>query len=130
MRAVQAIAMLTFKEAVRNKILYLLVVFALLLMSFSWIIGGLTVGDEMKIVKDLGISSIHFFGVLITILIGINLIFREMEKRTIYLILSKPVKRYQFLLGKFLGLAMILLLVLITLGCRFYSVLTLTGYKS
>jgi len=127
MRAVRAIAMLTFKEAIRSKILYLFLVFALTLMSFSWILGELTVGDEMKIVKDLGISSIHFFGVLITIFIGINLVFREMEKRTIYLVLSKPVRRYHFLLGKFLGLAFTLLLVLCGLVCIFYVILAMKG---
>lgn len=130
MRAVQAIAMLTFKEAIRSKILYLLLVFAMALMSFSWIVGQLTVGDELKIVKDLGISSIHFFGILITIFIGINLVFREMEKRTIYLILSKPVRRYHFLLGKFLGLAFTLLLVLCGLVAMFYLILFLKGEHS
>jgi ABC-type transport system involved in multi-copper enzyme maturation permease subunit len=130
MDAVRAIAMLTFKEAIRSKILYLFLVFAITLMSLSWILGQVTVGDEMKIVKDLGISSIHFFGVLITIFIGINLIFREMEKRTIYLVLSKPVRRYHFLLGKFFGLAFTLLLVLCGLVAIFYTILMLKGSHS
>ena len=104
MKAVWAIAKLTAQEAIRNKILYLLFGFAFLLICFSWIIGKLTVGDELKIVKDLGISSIHIFGVFITIFIGISLVFKEMEKRTIYLVISKPIHRYQFLLGKFTGL--------------------------
>ena len=127
MSAIRAIAMLTFKEAIRSKILYLLLVFAMLLMSFSWILREITVGDEIKIVKDLGISSIHFFGILITIFIGINLIFKEMEKRTIYLVLSKPVRRYHFLLGKFFGLAFTLLLVLCGLVAIFYAILTMKG---
>jgi ABC-2 type transport system permease protein len=127
MKAIWTISLLTLQEAIRNKILYLLLFFSLFIIFSSWIVGQLTVGDELKIIKDMGLSSIHFFGVLITILIGINLIFREMEKRTIFLILSKPVKRYQFLLGKFLGLAVILLLVLVTLGILFYLVLILKG---
>jgi ABC-2 type transport system permease protein len=130
MKAIGAIASLTFKEAVRSKILYLLFCFAALLISLSWIIGQLTVGDELKIIKDLGISSIHFFGVLITIFIGIGLIFREMERRTIYVVLSKPVRRYQFLLGKFLGLAFTLFLILSTLVSVFYLVLYLKGGTS
>src|SRR5438034_8112913 len=113
MTAIWAISSLTLKEAIRNKILYLLFFFAIVLIVFSWITGQLTVGDELKIIKDIGQSSIHFFGVLITIFIGMGLIFREMEKRTIYLILSKPVSRTQFLLGKFTGLAVTLLLVLV-----------------
>lgn len=127
MRPVWAIAKLTIQEAIRNKILYLLFFFAVFLVAFSWIIGKLTVGDEIKIVKDLGLSSIHFFGTLITVIIGIGLVFREMEKRTIYLVLSKPIRRYQFLLGKYLGLALTLLGVLVTLGTLFYVILLLKG---
>ena len=115
MKAVLAITKLTAREAMRNKILYLLLGFAFLLIGFSWIIGKLTVGDEFKIIKDLWISGIHMFGVFITTFIGISLIFREMEKRTIYLVISKPIHRYQFLLGKFTGLAFTLLGVLFVL---------------
>jgi Cu-processing system permease protein len=130
MKAVLAIAKLTIQEAIRNKILYLLLGFAALLISFSWIIGELTVGDELKIIKDLCISSIHIFGVFITIFIGITLVFKEMEKRTIYLVISKPIHRYQFLLGKFVGLALTLLGVLIVLVVGFYAVLILRGEPS
>lgn len=130
MKAVWAIAKLTIHEAIRNRILYLLFFFAFFLVSFSWIIGKLTVGDEVKIIKDLGLSSIHFFGTLITVIIGIGLVFREMEKRTIYLVLSKPIRRYQFLLGKFCGLALTLLGVLITLGALFMMILFLKGETS
>jgi len=127
MTAIRAIAFLTVKEAIRNKILYLLLFFSIVLILFSWITSELTIGDDLKIIKDIGISSIHFFGVLITVFIGIGLLFKEMEKRTIYLILSKPVSRPQFLLGKFLGLALTLLLVLGSLLLIFYVLLALKG---
>jgi Cu-processing system permease protein len=130
MKAVWAIAKLTIREAIRNKILYLLLGFALLLISFSWIIGKLTVGDELKIVKDLCISSIHIFGVFITVFIGISLVFKELEKRTIYLVISKPIHRYQFLLGKFVGLALTLFGVLSVLVVGFYAILVLHGEPS
>lgn len=130
MKAVWAIAKLTIREAIRNKILYLLLGFASLLICFSWIIGELTVGDEIKIIKDLCISSIHIFGVFITIFIGISLVFKEMEKRTIYLVISKPIHRYQFLLGKFTGLALTLLAVLLVLVVGFYMVLAARGEPS
>ena len=130
MKAIQAIALLTFKEAIRSKILYLLFFFAVGLISLSWIIGELTVGDELKIVKDLGISSIHFFGVLITVFIGIGLVFREMEKRTIYMVLSKPLRRHHFLIGKFFGMSLTLFLILFTLVTVFYLVLFLKGGAS
>jgi ABC-type transport system involved in multi-copper enzyme maturation permease subunit len=127
MNAIWVISALTFKEAIRNRILYLLFFFALGLVLFSWVIGKLTVGDEVKIIKDLGLSSIHFFGILITIFIGIGLIFREMEKRTIYLVLSKPIRRHQFLIGKLGGLAFTLFLVLSALVTPFYIILWLKG---
>jgi ABC-type transport system involved in multi-copper enzyme maturation permease subunit len=130
MKAIVAITKLTIQEALRNKILYLLLGFTIFLIGFSWIIGKLTVGDESKIIKDLCISGIHMFGVLITIFIGISLIFREMEKRTIYLILSKPIPRYQFLVGKFLGLAATMFGVLIVLIVVFYAILLLKGESS
>jgi len=130
MKAIQAIALLTFKEAIRSKILYLLLFFAIGLISFSWIIGELTVGDESKIIKDLGINGIHFFGVLIAVFIGIGLVFREMEKRTIYMVLSKPLRRYHFMLGKFFGMAFTLLLILCSLVAVFYLVLYLKGDTS
>ena len=127
MKAILAITKLTIQEALRNKILYLLLGFAVFLIGCSWIIGKLTVGDELKIIKDLCISGIHMFGVLITTFIGISLIFREMEKRTIYLILSKPIPRYHFLIGKFLGLALTLLGILAVLVIVFYAILFLKG---
>src|SRR5262245_5443966 len=130
MKAVWAISKLTVREAIRNKILYLLLGFAILLIAFSWIIGKLTVGDELKIIKDICISSIHIFGVFINVFIGISLVFREMEKRTIYLVISKPIHRYQFLIGKFVGLALTLLGVLAVLVIGFYGVLVLRGEPS
>lgn len=123
MRAIWIISRLTLKEALLDKILYLLVVFAAFLVTFSLVIGKLTVGDEVKVVKDLGLAGIHFFGILITVLIGINLVFREMEKRTVYLVLTKPIRRYQFLVGKYVGLALTLLLTLVSLATVFYLVL-------
>lgn len=130
MKAIWTIASLTFKEAVRNKILYLLFFFAAFLILMSFVIGKLTVGDETKVMKDIGLGAIHFFGVMITIFIGMGLIFREMERRTVYMILSKPVERHEFLLGKFFGLALTLLVILITLALLFQGVLALKGNPS
>lgn len=127
MKAIWTIARLTMKEALRNKFLYLLFGFAVVLISLSWVIGKLTIGDEMKIIQDLALSSTHFFGVLVTIFIGISLIFREMEKRTVFLILTKPVQRYQFLLGKFCGLAGVIAMLIATLAVISYVVFQLKG---
>lgn len=98
----------TFRENVRDKVLYNLVLFALLLIICSLLLGQLSIGYEMKIIVDLGLTSISLVGVLIAVFIGIGLVYKEIDRRTIYNIVSKPVTRRQFLLGKFLGLLMTL----------------------
>lgn len=104
MRAIAAIAANTFREAVRDRILYLFVGFAVVLLVGSKLFGMLTVGDETKIIKDLGLVSIEFFSMLIAVMMGLLLISREVDSRTVFNILAKPVRRWQFLLGKYLGL--------------------------
>jgi ABC-type transport system involved in multi-copper enzyme maturation permease subunit len=106
---VAAIALNTFKEAVRDRILYAILVFALVMLAGSTILVTLSVGGETKIIKDLGLASISIFGALIAIFLGIGLVSKEIEKRTVYTIISKPIDRYQFILGKYLGLVLTLL---------------------
>lgn len=103
-----AIAVNTFREAIRDKILYSLLFFAILMIGFSLVLGELSLGDYTKIIKDLGLASISLFGTLIAIFVGIGLVYKEIEQRTIYTILSKPISRRGFILGKFLGLALTL----------------------
>ncbi len=109
---IKAIALNTFKEAVRNKIFYLLIFFGIFFSLSSKIISLLTIGDNIKIIKDVGLSSINFFSVLIAIFTGINLVYKEIEKKTVYFILSKPVERRDFIIGKFLGLSLTMLIAL------------------
>jgi ABC-type transport system involved in multi-copper enzyme maturation permease subunit len=104
MRAIVAIAVNTFREAVRDRMLYLFVGFAVVLLVGSKLFGMLTVGDQTKIIKDLGLVSIEFFSMLIAVMMGLLLISREVDSRTVFNILAKPVRRWQFLLGKYLGL--------------------------
>lgn len=108
MNAVKAIAVNTFKEAIRNKILYSLIFFALLMMGVSLVLDQATVGQRNKIIKDMGLASINLFGVMIAIVVGIGLVSKEIEKRTIYTLLAKPVHRAQFLIGKYLGIVLTL----------------------
>jgi ABC-type transport system involved in multi-copper enzyme maturation permease subunit len=98
------IARNTFKEVLRDKVFYNLFVFALLMIGSALLLGTLTIGEQSKIIKDIGLASIDLFGVLIAIFVGVGLISKEIEKRTIYTIIAKPVHRYQFLLGRFAGL--------------------------
>lgn len=98
------IALNTFKEAIRDRILYTILAFALALIGGSVVLANLSVGGEEKIIKDLGLASLLIFGTLIAIFIGIGLVYKELDKRTIYTLIAKPIHRYEFILGKYLGL--------------------------
>jgi ABC-type transport system involved in multi-copper enzyme maturation permease subunit len=104
-----AIALNTFREAVRDRILYSILAFAMLLIGASTILASLSIGQEGRIVKDLGLASTSLFGTFIAIFLGIGLVFKEIERRSIYAIISKPIHRFQFLLGKYIGLVLTLL---------------------
>lgn len=117
-RRILAIARNTYRETVRDKILYNLILFALILIFSSIMLGQLTLGNEDKVMLDLGLSSISVFGMLIAIFIGIGLVYKELEKRTAYALLAKPVRRYELILGKYLGLLFTILvnLAIMTVG--------------
>src|SRR3954471_9728461 len=100
MRAIVLIAVNVFRESVRDKVLYNLVLFAILLMGASFLIGQLTAGQDVKIIKDLGLAATSIFGLFIAVFIGIQLVAKEVERRSIYSLLSKPIDRYQLILGK------------------------------
>ncbi len=104
-----AIALNTFREAVRDRILYTILVFAFLLIGASVILATLSIGQEGRIVKDLGLASSSLFGTFIAIFLGIGLVSKEIERRTLYAIVAKPIYRFQFLLGKYIGLVLTLL---------------------
>jgi len=110
------IAQNAFREAVRDRVLYNLVLFVLLLTAGAIFLGELSGGQEAKIIVDLGLSSILLFGVFIAIFVGIGLVHKEIERRTIYAILSKPIGRGEFLLGKYLGLCLTLLVNVFVMG--------------
>jgi len=123
MRVIAHVAVSVFKESVRDKVLYNLVVFAVLLMSASYLIGELTAGQDVKIIKDLGLASISVFGLLIAVFIGIGLVWKEVEKRSIYTLLSKPMRRQDFLLGKYFGLVLTLVINIAVMTAAYYAVL-------
>jgi ABC-type transport system involved in multi-copper enzyme maturation permease subunit len=106
---IMSIAYNTFRESVRDRVLYVLVVFVLILIIASMIIGRIAVGQEAKFVVDVGLSAMTLFGAVIAIFIGIGLVSKEIEKQTIVTILSKPVRRSTLILGKYLGLCLTLL---------------------
>jgi ABC-type transport system involved in multi-copper enzyme maturation permease subunit len=99
------IALATFREAVRNKVLYVLVLFAVALMGFSLVLGSLSLHEEVRVIRDMGLSGISLSGVAIALFLGVNLLSKELDRKTVYAILPKPIHRFEFLLGKYLGLA-------------------------
>ena len=115
-RRVAAIARNTFRESVRDKVLYNLVFFVLLLTGAAIFLGDLSAGQEFKIIADLGLSATLLFGVFIAIFVGVGLVYKEIERRTIYSIFSKPVGRGEFLAGKYIGLCLTLLVNLLVMG--------------
>jgi len=106
---VAVIALNTFRESLRDRILYNLLFFALFLMGFSVLLGDFTIAEQKKIVTDLGLAAINLVGVVIAIFVGIGLVSKEIERRTVYTIMARPISRAQFILGKYLGLALTLL---------------------
>jgi Cu-processing system permease protein len=106
---ITAIARNAFREAVRDRVLYNLVLFMLLLTAVSIFIGELSGGQERKVIVDLGLSAMLLFGVFIAIFVGVGLVYKEIERRTIYAVFSKPVGRGEFLVGKYFGLCLTLL---------------------
>jgi len=109
MSRVGAIAWNTFREAVRDRVLYNLVFFALLLIATSILVGQISIGIETIVLVSLGLSAISIIGLLIAIFTGVGLVSKEIEKRTLYALLSKPVRRWEFLAGKFGGLVLTLM---------------------
>ena len=99
-----AIAFNTFRENVRDKVLYNLLVFAVLMIGLSIALGKMTIGEQERITIDVGLSSISIFGVMMSIFLGIGLVSKEIEKKTIYTLIAKPMPRYLFILGRFSGL--------------------------
>jgi len=108
MRRAGVVALNTFREAVRDRVLYSLVFFALLMMAAAVAVGQVSIGIEQTVIVSLGLSAISVIGVLISVFIGVALVSKEMDKRTLYALLAKPVRRWEFLLGKFGGLVLTL----------------------
>jgi ABC-type transport system involved in multi-copper enzyme maturation permease subunit len=123
MRAVALVAGAVFRESVRDRVPYGMVVFAVLLMAASYLISQMTAGQDLKIIKDLGLAAISIFGLLIAVFIGIGLVSKEVERKSIYALLTKPVTRLQFVLGKFGGLMLTLLVNIAAMTVAFYAVL-------
>ncbi|HBF33640.1 TPA: hypothetical protein DDW35_03660 [Candidatus Sumerlaeota bacterium] len=116
------IALNTFREAVRNRILYFILFFAIVLMMASGVVKELAISASTRIVTDIGLTSISFFGLMAAVFAGISLVYNELERKTIYTIVSKPVHRYQFLLGKYFGLLLTIYVIVAIMSLFFFLV--------
>lgn len=123
------IALNTFKEIVRNRFLYLIMFFAFVLIIFSLALGKLTIGgsENQKVIIDFGLAMIEIFGLIGVLFVGSQLLFKEIEGKTIFLILSKPIKRQDFILGKFFGFSATLFCIVFLQALLFLGVLFLKG---
>jgi len=122
-RAIALVAGAVFRESVRDRVPFGMVIFAGLLMAASFLIAQLTAGQDMKIIKDLGLAALSIFGLLIAVFIGIGLVSKEVERKSIYGLITKPISREQFILGKYVGLVLTLIANLSLMTAVFYAVL-------
>ncbi|MBV9483280.1 MAG: ABC transporter permease subunit [Acidobacteria bacterium] len=121
------IAANTFREAVRDRVLYNLIAFALLLSGAAVLVGQISIDIEKLVVINLSLTAVSLFGVVIAIFVGIGLVSKEIEKRTLYTVLSRPVRRWEFIVGKFFGLAATLV---VNTGCMAVGVFLALLYIS
>jgi len=129
-RRLLSIAANTFRETVRNKILYVILAFALIVIGLTWFLADLSMGELSRIVADVGLASIHLFGVTIAVFLGITLVSQEMERKTIYIVLSKPVPRWEFVLGKAAGLCATILLTTSVMAVTLFAVYAANSGKA
>ena len=104
MKKIIVIAKNTFRETIRDRILYGILGFAFIFILFTLFLGSISLGEDLQIIRSLGLAGIYLFSIIITIFLGASLIYKEIEKRTLYFVLSKPVSHRDIILGKFIGL--------------------------
>jgi ABC-type transport system involved in multi-copper enzyme maturation permease subunit len=124
---IAAVAANTFRETVRERVLYNLVFFAVLMTLSGLLLGQLSIRQDEKVLKDIGLAAMDLFGTLIAIFIGVGLVSKEIERRSLYPLLVKPLSRGEFFLGKYAGLAFTLLVNLAVMTVGLYATLLATG---
>lgn len=127
---VSAVAAHTFREALRQRVLYNLVFFSILMTVSGLVLGQLSIRQDEKIITDLGLAAMEFFGTLIAFFLGVSLVSREIERRSLYPLLATPLQRGEFLLGKFLGLSFTVFVNLAVMTLGLYATLLATGRQA
>ncbi len=122
---VYAIALNTFREAVRNKVLYAALGVVVAANLFAILLGEMSLAEEARIARDVGLGTMALFGALTAIYLGVSLLHAEISKRTIHVILAKPIHRHEFVIGKYLGMAVTLTLLVLAFAAALAGVLRL-----
>lgn len=123
MRNILAVLQNTYRETIRDRILYVIFVFAAVMILASILAGSISLDQDAKIIKDFGLASIFIFSILMSVFIGTNLVYKEFDKRTIFMLLSKPITRREVIVGKFLGLAATMLTMMTLMSVVFVALI-------
>jgi ABC-type transport system involved in multi-copper enzyme maturation permease subunit len=124
-----AIALNTFREAIRNKVLYGIVAAVIGMNLFAVVLGAMSLAEEARIARDVGLAGVSLFGAITAIFLGVSLLYAEIQKRTIHVILAKPIHRHEFVLGKYAGMAVTLTLLVVAFAVALALMLTLSGFS-
>ena len=124
-----AVAANTFRETVRERVLYNLVFFAIIMTAAGLLMGQLSIRQDEKIIKDIGLAAMELFGTMIAIFIGVGLVAKEIERRSLHPLLAKPLTRDEFFLGKFAGLGFTLLVNVLVMAAGLALTLAWTGRR-
>jgi len=126
-RRIGLVAWHVFKESVRDRVLYAIGGFAVLLVAASVLVGQITAGQDVKIIKDLGLAAIELAGIIMTVFIGVGLVAREIERRSIFALLAKPLPRWEFIVGKYAGLVLTVVVNVAAMTVVFFVMLAWLG---
>jgi Cu-processing system permease protein len=124
---VWALALNTFREAVRNKVLYVLLLFAVVLLGLTYFFSQGALHEQLRVIRDVGLVGIELVGALIAIFIGVNLVYKELDRKTVFALIPKPIHRWEFVLGKYAGMLLTLAVLMGIMTLTLFGVLGLAA---
>jgi len=123
MSRIAALALNTFREAVRNKVLYILLLFAIVLLGLTYFFSQGALHEQLRVIRDVGLVGIELVGALIAIFIGVNLVYKELDRKTVFALVPKPIHRWEFVLGKYVGMLVTLAVLMAIMAATLFVVL-------
>ena len=127
MRAILSVASVTFRESIRNRTVLAVLLAAIGFICSALLLAAMALDQRERVIKDWGLFCVSFFGVLLAILIGVNLVSKELKRKTLYVVLSRPVHRFQYVIGKYLGMGLTLLAEIGALSAALFVLLAIEG---